>query len=93
MADEIGPITYGQEDEPIFLGKEIARHKDYSEETARRIDEAVKYILETAKDQASVILGKHKAKLEKLADELLVRETLTDDEIRTLLGLEQKTEK
>jgi cell division protease FtsH len=91
MADEIGPITYGQEDEPIFLGKEIARHKDYSEETARRIDEAVKYILETAKDQASAILGKHKVKLEKLADELLVRETLTDDEIRTLLGLEQKT--
>jgi cell division protease FtsH len=92
MADELGPITYGQEDEPIFLGKEIARHKDYSEETARRIDEEVRRILETARDQAGSILGKHKAKLEKLADALLTRETLTDDEVRELLGLGKKTE-
>jgi cell division protease FtsH len=90
MADEIGPITYGQEDEPIFLGKEIARHKDYSEETARRIDESVKHILETARDQAGAILKEHKAKLEKLADALLARETLTDDEIRELLELGPK---
>ncbi|MDR2048056.1 MAG: ATP-dependent zinc metalloprotease FtsH, partial [Treponema sp.] len=90
MADKLGPITYGQEDEPIFLGKEIARHKDYSEETARRIDEEVKLILETAKNQAGAILKKHKAELEKLADALLARETLTDDEIRELLGLGKK---
>ncbi|MDR0402213.1 MAG: ATP-dependent zinc metalloprotease FtsH [Treponema sp.] len=92
MADELGPITYGQEDEPIFLGKEIARHKDYSEETARRIDEEVKRILETAKDQAGSILGKHKAKVEKLADALLARETLTDDEVRELLNLGPKAD-
>ncbi|MDR2142804.1 MAG: ATP-dependent zinc metalloprotease FtsH [Treponema sp.] len=93
MADKLGPITYGQEDEPIFLGKEIARHKDYSEETARRIDEEVKLILETARDRAGAILGKHKAKVEKLADALLARETLTDDEVRELLGLGPKSEK
>jgi cell division protease FtsH len=87
MADDLGPITYGQEDEPIFLGKEIARHKDYSEETARRIDEEVRRILETARNQAGAILGKHKANVEKLADALLARETLTDDEVRELLGL------
>jgi cell division protease FtsH len=93
MADKLGPITYGQEDEPIFLGKEIARHKDYSEETARRIDEEVKRILETAKDQAMAILGEHKTNVEKLADALLSRETLTDDEVRELLGLGKKSEK
>jgi cell division protease FtsH len=87
MAEEMGPVAYGQEDEPIFLGKEIARHKDYSEETARRIDKAVKEILDRARNTAGDILDKHKEKLKILADDLVLRETLTDDEVRELLGL------
>jgi cell division protease FtsH len=86
MADELGPVTYGQEDEPIFLGKEIARHKDYSEDTARRIDTAIKEILDEAKNRAGEILNTQKKKLEKLADLLLEKETLVDEEIRSLLG-------
>ena len=86
MADELGPVTYGQEDEPIFLGKEIARHKDYSEETAQRIDRAVKRILDEGRQHAEEILYSHKQELEKLADALLARETLIDDEVRSLLG-------
>jgi cell division protease FtsH len=86
MADEMGPVTYGQEDEPIFLGKEIARHKDYSEETAQKIDRSVRKILDEARQQAEEILKTHKQELEKLADTLLARETLVDDEIRSLLG-------
>ena len=87
MADEMGPVTYGQEEEPIFLGKEIARHKDYSEETAQKIDRAVKRILDEGRQQAEGILSSHRQELEKLADALLVRETLVDDEVRSLLGL------
>ncbi|MDR0399746.1 MAG: ATP-dependent zinc metalloprotease FtsH [Treponema sp.] len=87
MAEELGPVAYGQEDEPIFLGKEIARHKDYSEDTARRIDKAVKEILDRAREQARSILESHKGELEKLADTLIARETLTDDEVRDILGL------
>ncbi|MDR2363794.1 MAG: ATP-dependent zinc metalloprotease FtsH [Spirochaetaceae bacterium] len=87
MADEVGPITYGQEEEPIFLGKEIARHKDYSEETAQNIDRAIKKILGAAQDSAEAILKSQKAELERLADALISRETLTDDEVRVLLGL------
>jgi cell division protease FtsH len=90
MAEELGPVTYGQEEEPIFLGKEIARHKDYSEDTAQRIDRAVKEILDRARENAAGILGSHKAELEKLADALLARETLIDSEVRELLGLPQK---
>jgi len=86
MADEMGPVTYGQEDEPIFLGKEIARHKDYSEETARQIDSAIKRILEEGQKLAKEILDGHRQELEKLADALLVRETLVDEEVRSLLG-------
>jgi cell division protease FtsH len=91
MSEELGPVTYGQEDEPIFLGKEIARHKDYSEETARRIDEAVKRILEGSRSQAGAILADHKGELEQLADALLSRETLADEEVRGILGLAPKT--
>jgi cell division protease FtsH len=86
MAEEMGPVAYGQEEEPIFLGKEIARHKDYSEDTAQRIDRAVKKILDTARDAAQSILSTHKKELELLADALLARETLIDEEIRNILG-------
>ena len=68
MAEELGPVAYGQEEEPIFLGKEIARHKDYSEETAERIDRAVKDILDRARQEAEGILGEHREMIEKLAE-------------------------
>jgi cell division protease FtsH len=87
MAEEVGPIAYGQEDEPIFIGKEIARHKDYSEDTARKIDQAVKEILDRARQSARNILEAHKTELEKLAVELMARETLVDDEVRAILGI------
>jgi len=93
MAEELGPITYGQEEEPIFLGKEIARHKDYSEEIAKQIDAAVKKILERALNVAQDILKSHKTELGHLADELLARETLVDEEVRNILGLPPKAEK
>ncbi|MDR1249831.1 MAG: ATP-dependent zinc metalloprotease FtsH, partial [Treponema sp.] len=84
---ELGPITYGQEDEPIFIGKEIARHKEYSEDTAQRIDAEVNAILDRQKKTAEAIVLDHKAELEKLADALISQETLTDDEVRVILGL------
>ncbi|MDR2730472.1 MAG: ATP-dependent zinc metalloprotease FtsH [Treponema sp.] len=90
MADEMGPVAYGQEDEPIFLGKEIARHKDYSEDTALRIDKAVREILDRARNNADRIINERRNELEKLADALLARETLVDDEVREILGLPKK---
>jgi len=92
MADALGPVAYGQEDEPIFLGKEIARHKDYSEDTAQRIDTAIKEILDRARNNAEQIILTHKDGLEKIADALLERETLVDDEVREILGLPPKGE-
>jgi cell division protease FtsH len=86
MAPELGPVAYGQEEEPIFLGKEIARHKDYSEDTAKKIDKAVSVILDKGRARAEKILGANKDKLEKLADALIDRETLIDEEVRDLLG-------
>jgi cell division protease FtsH len=87
MSEELGPITYGQKDEPIFLGKEIARHKDYSEETARKIDAEIKRIVEEALTDAQRILTEEEGKLRLLAETLITKETMDDDEIRSLLGM------
>lgn len=89
MSDEVGAVSYGQEDEPIFMGKEIARHKDYSEYTAHQIDTAVKKILLEAKNKALEILTEHRDQLDLLAKELLEKETLDDSQIRSLLGFEK----
>ncbi len=93
MSPELGPIAYGQEDEPIFLGKEIARHKDYSEETAQRIDAAVRNIIANALEEVEKILAEHKDQLLLLAETLVERETLDDDEIRSLLGMPKRQPK
>jgi len=86
MAESIGPVAYGQAEEPIFIGKEIARHKDYSEDTAMNIDKAIRFFLDEAAGRAIAILTGNKDKLERLADELIAKETLLDSDIRTLFG-------
>ncbi|MDR1126617.1 MAG: ATP-dependent zinc metalloprotease FtsH [Treponema sp.] len=87
MDEDMGPVAYGQEDEPIFIGRDIARHKDYSEETAKNLDAAVKKILDKAKERAQSILSEYQTDLEKLADELMAKETLSNEDVRTLLNI------
>ncbi|GAB6391962.1 MAG: ATP-dependent zinc metalloprotease FtsH/cell division protease FtsH [Treponematales bacterium] len=86
MSPALGPVAYGQEEEPIFLGKEIARHKDYSEDTAQRIDKAVTAILDAGKEKACATLTANRDKLDKLTAALIDEETLIDEEVRALLG-------
>jgi len=90
MSDELGFMAFGQEDEPIFLGKEIAQHKDYSEDTARRIDGEMDKILRMCLEDTRKILGAHREELDTLAKELVLKETLDDIQIRELLGLPKK---
>ncbi|HOC29027.1 MAG TPA: ATP-dependent zinc metalloprotease FtsH [Treponemataceae bacterium] len=90
MSPEIGPVAWGQEDEPVFIGKEIARKKDFSEETARTIDAAVKSILDQSRALAESVIRSHREELDRLSEELLLRETLEDSEVRKLLGLPEK---
>lgn len=89
MSDHVGAVTYGQEDEPIFIGKEIARHKDYSEQTAQAIDQSVRTILDNARERALTIIGEHRVELDALTEALLRQETLDDCEIRQLLSIER----
>jgi cell division protease FtsH len=82
----LGPVSYGQEDEPIFIGKEIASHKDYSEATANAIDTEIRRILDEAYADAEKILTEHRDQLEQLAHALVEHETLADAEIREMFG-------
>ena len=85
----LGFISLGSEGEPLFLGREIAQHKDFSEETAKKIDAEVNAILDECMKDATRILQEHRDQLDKLANELIVKETLDDNEVRALLGFEQ----
>ena len=86
MSEEVGAVTYGQEDEPIFMGRELARHKEFSEYTAHQIDVAVRKILDNAKDKACAILAEHRDQLDLITNALIENETLDDADIRKLLG-------
>jgi cell division protease FtsH len=94
MSKALGPIAFGQKEEPIFLGKEIARHRDYSDETAQQIDKEIRNIVESCLGEAKKLLTEHKDHLELLATTLVEKETLDDAQIRELLGLpaRKKTE-
>ena len=76
MSDTLGPITFGKKEEQIFLGREFAQHRDYSEETAVAIDKEVKRLVTEAYDCAKEILTEYSKALHALAEALLEKETL-----------------
>jgi cell division protease FtsH len=85
MSEKLGPLSFGQKEEMIFLGREISQHKDYSEETAVTIDQEVRRIIESAYARAKAILEGNLDKLHSLAQALLEREILDGDEIGVVL--------
>jgi cell division protease FtsH len=85
MSEKLGPLTFGKKDEHIFLGKEIARHKDYSEKTAIDIDDEVKRIVIEAYDISKKLVTENLDLLEALAKSLLEKETMDGAEIDTLI--------
>jgi cell division protease FtsH len=84
MSDALGPLTFGKKEEQIFLGREIAQHKDYSEDTAIRIDQEIKRIITTNYEKARTILETQRVALEKIAEELLIREVLDAEQVRSI---------
>jgi cell division protease FtsH len=85
MSEKLGPLTFGKKDEHIFLGKEIARHKDYSEKTAIDIDDEVKRIVIEAYDISKKLVTENLDLLEALAKSLLEKETMDGAEIDALI--------
>ncbi len=85
MSNSMGPIAFGQKEEAIFLGREIAQHRDYSEKTAIRIDEEVQRIVDEAYSTAKGILREHEDLLHKIAETLIEKETLDGKEIDAII--------
>jgi cell division protease FtsH len=83
---EMGPLTFGKKEEQIFLGREIAQHRDFSEETAIRIDEQVKKIITAQYDRAKAIIEDNRDTMVRLAECLLERESLDGVEIRRIVA-------
>jgi len=82
---ELGPLSFGKKEEQIFLGREITQHRDYSEETAIRIDEQVKKLVQGCYDTAAAIIDERAEALAKIAETLLEREILDGDEVMQLI--------
>ncbi len=85
MSDRIGPIVLGDQEELIFLGREISTEKNYSEETARIVDQEVKRILDEAQKKANAIITKKRTKLDEIARILVERETIEKDEFEKII--------
>ena len=89
MSDKLGPLTFGKKEEQIFLGREISQHRDYSEQTAQEIDSEVRSLVEDCHTTVNELIKKNVDSLHRMAEALLVFETLdTDDVNRLVKGLE-----
>jgi cell division protease FtsH len=84
MSDAMGPLTFGKKEEQIFLGREIAQHQDYSEDTALKIDHEVKRFVTDNYHRAHMLLSGQKEVLVKMADALLAREVLDAEQVRRI---------
>jgi cell division protease FtsH len=85
FSTEIGPVAYGENQDEVFLGYQVARQTNISEETSRKIDAEVRKLVEEGLAEAQRILTEKRADLEVLAKGLIEFETLTGDEIKDLL--------
>ncbi|MGE4506284.1 MAG: ATP-dependent zinc metalloprotease FtsH [Desulfovibrionaceae bacterium] len=85
MSEKLGPMSFGDNQEQVFLGKELVHNRNYGEDTAKAIDEEVRAIIEEAYQRARRIITDNRDKLDRIAEALLERETITGDDIDLIL--------
>ncbi|MEW6170616.1 MAG: cell division protein FtsH, partial [Candidatus Omnitrophota bacterium] len=90
MSSKLGNITLGRREGLVFLGRDIMEEKNYSEETARIIDEEVKKIVDDAYSKAKILLEQNIDKLKLLSSNLLEKEVLDGEAVKQLLGIEKQ---
>jgi len=86
MSEKLGPLSYSKEEEQIFLGREISQHRDYSEETAKKIDDEINQLIGNAYEKAAAVLKENIDILHKLAESLLEKETVMGAELDELIN-------
>jgi cell division protease FtsH len=89
MSERFGSIGLGDQDQPVFLGEEISRPRQYSEKTAEDADAEIKSILDQAFDKAKTMLGENRSQLDDLAEKLIEREEILGDEVKAIIGAEE----
>ena len=82
---QLGPITFGKKDEQIFLGRELQQHRDFSEDTAIKIDQEVRRFVDSGYKAAWQIISEHRPELDKIAAALLEREVIDANDIKLIL--------
>jgi cell division protease FtsH len=85
MSEKLSPLSYAKGEEQVFLGREIAQHRDYSESTAQKIDDEINKLINDAYQRATDVLKENIDILHKLAEELLERETVMGKELDELI--------
>ncbi len=89
MSDKLGPLTLGQKQDQVFLGRDFAAHPDYSPEIAYEIDKEIRRLVDEAYDKARKILEEEREKLDDIARMLVEKETLERNELEELLKGEE----
>jgi cell division protease FtsH len=90
MSDDLGPLSFGKTDEQIFLGREIAKHRDYSESTAEKIDAEVRNFVTNAYDRSCRLINDNLETLHNMANALLEKETLNTEDIDKIMAGAEK---
>jgi cell division protease FtsH len=90
MSDEMGPLSYGKKEEQIFLGREFATHKDYSEDTAQKIDKEVTRLVSDSYEKAKKLLSDHIDILKRIASGLLEKEVLNSAELDEIIQMNRE---
>jgi cell division protease FtsH len=91
MSDKLGPLTFGKKEEQIFLGREISQHRDYSEETARKIDQEVRDIVTGSYNKTHKLIEDNLGTLHAMANALLEKETLESRDIDAIIAASSKS--
>ena len=86
MSGRLGPMTYGEKEELVFLGRELGEQRNYSDETAEEIDQEIKRIVDEAYVVAKTILTEYRYKLDEIANKLLEQETIDIDEFEAMFS-------
>jgi cell division protease FtsH len=86
MSEELGPMTFGQKEELVFLGREISEQRDYSEAVAQQIDREVKQLIDEAHERSAQVLKDNRDKLVAVATRLIEIETLDSEQFESIMG-------
>jgi cell division protease FtsH len=94
MSDRLGPLTLGQKQDQVFLGRDFASHPDYSDQVAFEIDSEIRTLIDRAHDEALEILTEHRDKLDEIAAALIEKETIEKEALVALMeGLEKRPQR